>query len=260
MNVTVVFIQGEWLSADAWNNFRRRYSACGYTCIAPPWPMRDDNPRQLRRDPSAGLPQLGIAEIVEHYAQLIRRLPRPPLLIGHSLGGLIVQLLLDRGLGCAGIALAAVPPGRLLPHLGVLYDAVPLRLAWGSWKRVLHLHRDDFASGAGRTLSRSDADDLYEQQVVPAPGRVFFEAALGIGTHINFGNDCRAPLLLVSAANDRSVPPRQVAATYRRYRRSIAITSVKCFAGHSHWLINEPGWEVIADYTIEWAHKHLGRY
>lgn len=260
MNVTVVFIQGEWLSADAWNNFRRRYSACGYTCIAPSWPLRDDNPRQLRHAPPAELSQLGIAAIVEHYDRLIRHLPRPPLLVGHSLGGLIVQLLLDRGLGCAGIALAAVPPARALPRLGLLYRSLPLRLAWGGWGRVLQLTQEDFARHAGCRLSRADADRLSEHHLVPAPGRVFFEAALGIGTRIDYANDQRAPLLLVSAANDRTVPPRQVASTYRQHQRSIAITSVKRFADHSHWLINEPGWEVIADYTIDWAYRHLGRY
>ncbi|MDH1264952.1 alpha/beta fold hydrolase [Pseudomonas sp. GD03944] len=259
MNVTAVFIQGEWLSGDAWNNFRRRYSACGYTCIAPPWPLRDDTPRQLRQAPPGELSELGIAAIVEHYDRLIRRLQRPPLLIGHSLGGLIVQLLLDRGLGCAGIALAAVPPARFLPRPGLLYRTLPLRL-WGGWGRVLHLPRDDFARSTGHFLSHAEAGTLYDQQAVPTPARVFFDAALGIGTRVDFANDRRAPLLLVSAGDDRIVPPRLVAATYRRHQRSIAITGIKRFANHSHWLINEPGWEVIADYTIDWAHRHLGRY
>lgn len=260
MTAMVVFIHGEWLSASAWDSFQRRYAACGYTCIAPPWPGLEGPAKDLRNAPCTHLSRLGIASIVAHYEHLIRELAHPPLLIGHSLGGLFVQMLLDRGLGSAGIAIAAVPPAGTLPHLRFLYHAVPLCEVWGGWRRVLHLPRETFARGIGQSSERQALDGLYERHHVPTPGRVFFEAALGIGTRVDFANDRRAPLLLICADNDRTILPREVACNYRHHRRSVARTTLKRFSGHTHWLISEPGWEEIADYTIEWAHTRLGRF
>lgn len=260
MNTTVLFIHGEWLSAAVWDNFSSRYRACGYTCIAPPWPLSKEPPDRLRDAPHTDFARLGITQIIEHYAALIRRMPQPPLLIGHSLGGLLVQILLDRGLGCAGISIAAIPPRRVIPRLSVLYQAIPMRMAWGSWKRVIYLPLREFAQQFTPSMAVRDLRLLHTSHIVPAPGRIFFEAAFGVGTYVDFANDRRAPLLLIAAENDHSIRPRAVASNYRHYNRSAASTSLKCFAGYSHLLIAEPGWEQIADYTIEWAQTQLGRF
>ncbi len=260
MKTTVLFIHGEWLSAAAWDNFSSRYRACGYTCIAPPWPLSEGPPERLRNAPHTDFPRLGIRQIIEHYAALIQRMPQPPLLIGHSLGGLLVQLLLDRGLGCAGIAIAAIPPRGAIPRLSVLYRAIPMRMAWGSWKRVMYFPLRAFTQQFTQAMAVQDISRLHAKHIVPAPGRIFFEAAFGIGTYVDFANDRRAPLLLIAAEKDHSIRPCVVTSNYRHYNRSAASTSLKCFAGYSHWLIVEPGWEHIADYTIEWAQTQLGRF
>lgn len=106
--------------------------------------------------------------------------------------------------------------------------------------------------------ARSPADRrrAYERHVIPTPGRVLFQAALGIGTRVDDASPIRAPLLLVGGERDRIVPPAMVRANYRRYRGSSAVTALKVFPNRSHWLIQECGWDEVADYTLDWAKGH----
>ena len=103
----------------AGNSFRDFYEARGFRVLAPPWPRLHAQVEEVRRDPSV-LAGLGVREIAQHYEAVVRTLPEPPILIGHSFGGLIVQMLLDRGLGAAGVSLdGTVPKGILtLPLFG----------------------------------------------------------------------------------------------------------------------------------------------
>src|SRR5512133_2620962 len=109
---TIVLIHGMWLTPRGWDNWVDHYVDRGYRAIAPGWPGVKD-PEETRRDPSA-LKGLGLAKITDHYDSVIRELDRPPIIIGHSFGGLVTQLLLDRGLGAAGVALCTAPPKGVL--------------------------------------------------------------------------------------------------------------------------------------------------
>lgn len=238
-----LFIHGIWLTPAIWASFQRRFSACGYRCSAPPWPS-DQGGRQP-----------GISALLDHYEVHIRNLGQPPLLIGHDLGGLLVQLLLDRGLGQAGIAIDPLPSRA---SLAGLYGAWPWLLHWAGWRHLLYMTPQYFARNMAQTLTPTQQSDAYAQHIVPAPGRVLFEAALGIGKRVDFANAERAPLLLIAGGCARIVSASTVAATYRHHRRSAAITSFKQFPGYSHWLIAEPGWERVADYCIEWAQNQVG--
>ncbi|KQO40891.1 alpha/beta fold hydrolase [Pseudomonas chengduensis] len=240
-----LFIHGTWLTPAIWEPFQRRFSACGYRCTAPPWPV------------AKGGRQPGISALLTHYETLVRNLEQPPLLIGHDLGGLLVQLLLDRGLGQAGIAIDPLPPRAGL--LG-LYSTWPWLLPWVGWRNLLYMTPQYFARNMAQTLTPAEQSAAYARHIVPAPGRVFVEAALGIGSTVDFTNGERAPLLLLAAGNSHTVRANVVTALYRRHRGSSAITSFKQFPGYSHWLIAEPGWERIADYSIEWVQNQVGRF
>ncbi|HEX5588946.1 MAG TPA: alpha/beta hydrolase, partial [Candidatus Limnocylindrales bacterium] len=109
MATTVVFVHGGWVTPACWDRFVPYFEARGYRCLAPAWPGKDRPIEEIRSDPSP-LAGLGIREIVDHYATVVRGLDEPPILVGHSFGGLFVQLLIDRGLGAAGIAIDSAPP------------------------------------------------------------------------------------------------------------------------------------------------------
>jgi len=251
-----IFIHGAWLTPASWELFRSRYTACGYTCLAPAWPFEDLTIDELRRSPPPELAGLTIGRIVDHYAALVRQLPKPPLLVGHSFGGLFVQMLLDRGLGTAGVAIDPVPPRGVWPGFTSLRAALPVLSTWGGWNRILTMTPARFARDLAQSLGVDERQAAYDRYIVPTPGRIFYQAALGIGSRVDYANDRRAPLLLIAGERDRSIRASVVRTTYRRHLRSVAETSFKLFPGRTHWLILERGWEEVADYTIEWAAGH----
>jgi pimeloyl-ACP methyl ester carboxylesterase len=117
MPATVVFIHGAWLTPASWDRFRGRFEARGYETIAPPWPFNDRPIEELRRAPDPGLAQLTIGKLADHFEELVRALPEPPILVGHSFGGLLVQKLMDRGRGSVVVAIDPVPPRFVQPRL-----------------------------------------------------------------------------------------------------------------------------------------------
>lgn len=256
MSKTVMFIHGAWLTPASFDLFRKRFEAQGYTCVAPAWPYDDRSIAELRRSPLPELATLSISTIVDHYAKAIRELTEKPILMGHSFGGLIVQLLLDRGLGAAGVAIDPAPPRGVLAHPRAVWTSRSVFLSWNGWNRVLPMSQKAFNEGFGNLLPPAEQKAAYERHVIPTPGRIFFQAAFGIGTGVNFRNADRAPLLLTAGEKDQTVPLPMVRANFKKYRHSPAVTALKTFPNRSHWLIQEPGWQDVADYAIRWARSN----
>ncbi len=253
---TVVLVHGAWLTPSMWDRFRQRYEAAGMTVIAPAWPYMDRPVDQLRTRPDPRLARLGLREIVDHYAGVVERLPSPPILIGHCFGGLIVQLLADRGLGAAVVAIDSASPAGVPVPPRALLSVAPVLLRWNGWNRILRLPLGAFACGIAQTLPAAEKSYAHEKFVVPAPGRIFYQWLLGIGSRVRWGNPGRAPILLIAGDADRIAPKALVRANYRRLRRSPVPTAFEAFPGRSHWLCNESGWEEVADRALAWARAH----
>lgn len=256
MSKTVMLIHGAWLTPAVWDLFRRRYEEQGYTVVAPPWPQQDRPIAELRRSPHPDLGKLTIGTIIDHYESLIRGLPEWPIIIGHSYGGLFTQLLLDRGLGVAGVALEPVPIRGVIARPRTLLSGLPVYLAWSGWSRVLTMSFAQFAAKFAQTLPKDEKRAAYDRYVVPTPGRIYYQSALGIGTGIRARNPGRAPLLLIAGEKDRTIVPSMVWATYKKQRHALSTTAFKSFPGRSHFLIAEPGWEEVADVALRWASDH----
>lgn len=253
MTKTIVLIHGAWTTPASFANFRHFYEARGYTVLSPPWPLMDRSIAELRADPHPQFGELTLGKIVAHYAAIIESLPEKPILIGHSYGGLIVQMLLDRGYGAAGVSIAPAPAAGIVAGPKALRAALPVFLAWRGWSRALRMTRKQFAWSMGNTLSAEAQVRAFDEHVVPAPGRIYYQSILGIGSAIEWRKSDRAPLLLIAAENDRTVQPSMVRQQYRRYRKGRAFTEIKILVGHSHLLITEPGWEEVADLTQTWV-------
>lgn len=192
---------------------------------------------------------------LESHARIIESQAEPPILVGHSFGGLFVQMLLDRGLGASGVAIDPGPPRWIIPGPAAVRAALPVLLTWGGWRKTLTMSFESFQWGFAHTQPEAEQRAAYEKHVVPTPGRIYFQAVLGIGTKVNFRNPNRAPLLLIAGEKDRTANPSMVKAMYRRHARSPAVTSFKSFRDRTHWLIGAPGWEEIADHAISWAEE-----
>ena len=255
--IPLMLIHGAWLSARSWEHFADYFSARGFAVSAPEWPRKHGDVEELREQ-AAELAGLGLAEIVDHYERLIRELEEPPVLIGHSFGGLIVELLLDRGLGRAGVALSPAPPkGILVLPFSSLKAAAPA-LAHPSKRRgVVTLTLDEFTYGFANTFTAEEAAAAYERYAVPETGRIFYEAgfanfALHPTTDVHFANEQRAPLLIVGADMDRTVPASVARAQHKKYERSQATTDYLELEGRPHLMIAGAGAAEVAGAVDSW--------
>jgi pimeloyl-ACP methyl ester carboxylesterase len=256
MNVTtIVLIPGLWMTALSWEHWARHYTDKGYRVIAANWPGMEGDIEQLRRDPST-FTSLGLPEVVDHYEQIIRELESPPIIIGYGFGGLVTQILLDRGWGAAGVAIASAPVkgiARLpLSMLKLAFSVLGQSLS----NKTASLTAQQFRRAFTNSLTESESLDAFNRYTVPAPNRVLLQTALAnfsshSATTVNFRNDTRAPLLLVAGGKDRIVSSSIVKANFDLYRESKAETDYKEFSDQTHFtLLQETR---AADYVLGWA-------
>ncbi|MEU9015880.1 alpha/beta hydrolase [Streptomyces sp. NPDC048479] len=255
---TVMLIHGLWMTPLSWEKFAQHFESRGHTVQAPAWPGLDGGVATLYGDPRP-LEGLGITEIVDHYERLISELDQPPILIGHSFGGLIVQLLLDRQLGAAGVAIdPAAPKGVLRTPLSTLRSCWPVLSNPANRRRAVPLNLRQFTYAFANTLRQPQAQAAYDRYSIPGSGRMLFQSALAnltpnAATTVDYRKSNRAPLLLIAGGKDHIIPPALVKATARKYRRSTARTDYHEFPGRSHLLITEDGWQEVADHALDWA-------
>lgn len=255
---TIVLIHGLWMTPRSWEHWVERYSAAGYRVITPSWPGLEGEVEALNTDPTP-LTRLDVTMIVDHYERIIRDLERPPMIIGHSFGGTFVQLLLDRGLGAAGVALAPSPVRgvRRLP-LSTLRVTAPVLRNPANRRRAVPLTPEQFHYAFCNTMSKSESRAAYDRHHVPAAANVLFQGALAnisptTPLKVDFTNANRAPLLFMAGGEDHVIPPAVNRENARKYRRTSALTAFREFEGRSHYTVGQPGWEAIADYALEWA-------
>ncbi len=261
MAATVMFVHGPWVTSSCWDGFRDFFEDRGVATIAPGWPGKGRTVEEIRADPSP-LAGLGARQIIEHYAAAIEALPQPPALIGHSFGGLFVQVLLARGLGSAGIAIGSAPPKGIVAWQPTTLRSLGSVLANpGNRGRVVHWTYGRFRWAVAHTLPEKAAKAAYERHITPETGRVFFQGLMSFVDRaspfaIDFERAERAPLLLIAGGKDRLAPASVSRANYRRYAMSPGITDFKEFAGRSHWIIAQDGWEEVAEHACYWLTRH----
>lgn len=256
---TIVLIHGLWETALAWEHWVERYKARGFDVIARSWPgMEGKSIAELRADTS-GYANLGIREIVDAYAATVNALPEPPIVIGHSFGGAITELLLDRGLGRAGVAISPAPlKGIYLLPFSSLKSSFPILKNPANNHRAVMLTHEQFHYGFTNGMAAEDSQRAYDRYAVPGPGHVLFEAALAnfmphSPAAVDYHNPNRAPLLLVGGTADHTVPAKVTEKTAKLHHKSPAITAYKQFEGRNHFTLGQPGWEQVADFALDWA-------
>ncbi len=258
---TIILIHGMWMTPRSWDNWIDHYTDRGYRAIGPGWPGIDKEPEEIRRDPSP-LKGLGIEECVEHYDQIIRGLDRPPIIIGHSFGGLFTQLLLDRGLGAAGVAIGTGPPkGVIVLPPSTLRAAVPALKNPFNRNGLAPLSPKQFQWRFTNTLTREESDAIYREQYIPGTNRAFFQAAFAnlapnSPAKVTFSNPSRPPLLLIVGGEDHISPPALNKTLLKLQRRAPSATESKEYPGRTHLTAGMDGWEEVADYALNWALEH----
>ena len=256
MNVTtIVLIPGLWMTALSWERWVKHYTDKGYRIIAANWPGIEGGTDQLRRDPSS-FASLGLTDVVDHYEQIIRELETPPIIIGHGFGGLVTQILLDRGWGAAGVPIASAPV-KGIARLPLSLLKLAFSALGNSFRnKTASLTREQFHRAFANSLTEIESLAAFKRYIVPAPNRVLLQTAFANFTRhnaitINVRNGTRAPLLLVAGGQDRVVPSSLVKANFELYRESRAETDYKEFPDQAHFTFLQE--TRVADYVLGWA-------
>jgi pimeloyl-ACP methyl ester carboxylesterase len=256
---TIVLVHGLWLTPRSWERWVDRYTSRGFRVLAPAWPGMEAEVEVLNADPSP-IARLTVDRIVDRYEEIILGLERPPIIMGHSFGGTFTQILLDRGLGGAGVGVASatVKGVRDLP-LSTIKVAAP---ALSPFKKdqAVPLTPKEFHYAFANTLTREESDAIYRRYHVPAAGTVLREYAFAnfhrdAPTMVDFRREARAPLLFIGFGEDHVMPPKVVGHNEEKYDDAVSITEYKEFPGRPHFPA-APGWEEVADYALDWAVAH----
>ena len=253
----VVFIHGLWLHWSSWQPWLDLFSAKGYAPIAPGWPNEPDTVAAARAHPEA-VAGSGVGEATEHFAAIIAQCALPPVIIGHSHGGLIAQKPLARSVGRAAVAIGPVGikgvPQFTFTQVRAALPAMRLPV---NGKCAVSLTAGQFRYNFGNAIEPAESERLFEAYSIPSPARPVFEAAFGnlnrrSPTMVDTQNTDRGPLLLISGQKDHMVPDVVTRATYKLYGESTAVTDLKQFPDRGHSLPIDHRWHQIADFVLGW--------
>ena len=177
MPTPVLFIHGLWLHATSWNPWLDLFTEAGYAPIAPGWPGEPDTVAEAREHPEY-VANYGIADASEHFAHIIDGLDSPPIIIGHSFGGLLTERLLGEGYGAAGVAIDPAQIKGVLPlPLAQLRSGLPGLGNPTNRHKAVSLTKSEFRYGFGNAVSEEESDDLWEKWNIPSPAKPLFQAA-----------------------------------------------------------------------------------
>jgi pimeloyl-ACP methyl ester carboxylesterase len=258
---SVLFIHGLWLHPTSWSVWQETFEDAGYETRAPGWPGDQDTVELARANPDSVANQ-GIDDVVNHYRSIISSMNEPPVLIGHSFGGMIAEKLLGMGVAAGAVAIDAAQIKGVLPlPLSALRSTLPVFKNPANKHRSVMLTAREFHYSFGNALSQEESDALYDRWVVPAPGKPLFEAATAnFSPHspakVDTENENRGPLLLVMGGEDHTVPEVITKSTAKQYRRSTAVTDVMEFKDRGHSLVIDAGWREVAESCLNWLGNH----
>lgn len=258
---TIVLVHGFWVTPRSWEHWKARYESLGYRVLTPGYPGFEVEVEALNADPTP-IAELTLPAIVAHLESVLAPLDREPLLIGHSAGGTLVQLLMDRGHGAAGVVLNSAPTEgvRVLP-------LSQLRSTFTAFRNPANRHRavpltyEQWRYAFTNTFPEDESRALYERYHVPASGRILWSSVLANfmpgpqDAAVDYRNAARRPLLFVSGGEDHIMPPSVQRSNVKHYTSAV-LTEHEEYPGYAHLLPAQEGWEAIADHALSWAQRH----
>lgn len=255
MKKTIIFVHGMFQNPKSWTGWVNFFESKGYQCIVPAWPYHDGEPTDLRNHIPEKLGDLELDDIITPIETEILKLDEKPIVIGHSVGGLIAQLLLARGVVSSAVAICSVAPNKMITFDWSFFKnaatiANPLK-----GNDPIPMDLETFKGAFANTLTDQQAQVEFEKTATP-DSRNVFRTCMTDSADIDVELP-HAPLLLISASEDMICPASLIEKEHDAYTDESSITDLKEFEGRSHYICNEPGWEEVATYTENWIAKHL---
>lgn len=254
---TIVLIHGLWMTPRSWEHWITRFESRGFKVIAPAYPGFEVEVEALRKDPSV-IAKTTITDTVDHYEKIIRGLGKPPIIMGHSFGGTITQLLLDRGVCAAAVCVnSALVRGIKIVPLSQARSLFPFLSNPARRNEAIGFTPEQFHYAFTNVISEDESQKLFDRYHIPAPANIIWDGVLA-----NFKSDspaavdfkrARGPLLFIAGGEDHIMPAAVNRSNYHHYSESPSITNYIEFADRPHFMVGLKDWETIADTALAWA-------
>jgi pimeloyl-ACP methyl ester carboxylesterase len=256
----VVFIHGLWLLPSSWSNWGEFFKQAGHAPLTPDWPDDPETVEQARANPDV-LAKKNLNQIADHTAEVIGGLNKKPAVMGHSTGGLLAQMIADRGLSAATVAIDPGPFRGVLPlPVSALRSAGPVLKNPLNRGKAITLTLDQFKYGWANALDDDEAKQLYETYHVAAPGVALMQMAnanLNPWTEakVDPKNPDRGPLLIIDGEKDHTVPWAIANAAYKRQSKNPSVTEIKQIPNRGHSLTIDHGWQEVAQTALDFVKR-----
>ena len=255
---TVVFIHGLWLLAGSWKNWVDYFEKVGFATVAIDWPGDPETVAAAHANPGP-MSKRSVTEIADRCQSVIEKLDTKPIIVGHSFGALIAQILAARGLAKASVAISPAPFRGVLPlPFSVLKATWPVLSNPANRGRAIALNFKQFRYGFANAVPEAEAKSLYSTYHVPAPGLPLFQAATAnlnpwTQAKVDTRFADRGPLLIVAAQKDHTVPLSIARASFRLQKRNTAPTEIVEMQDRSHSLVFDNGWKDVAKEAMDFV-------
>jgi non-heme chloroperoxidase len=254
----VVFVHGLWLLPTSWERWAELFERHGFFALTPGWPGDAETVEQANQHPET-VANISVGEVAEHFEDVIAQLARKPMIVGHSFGGLLTEIVAGRGLAACSVAIAPAPFRGVLPlPISALRAASPVLANPANRHKAIPLTYDQFRYAFANALPEDEAQALYEEFAVPAPAKPLFQSASAnlnpwTEVKVEVENPDRGPMLLVYGELDHTVPRAIVEASYAKEKRNVGVTELVEIEGRGHSLTIDSGWEAVAQTALDFA-------
>jgi pimeloyl-ACP methyl ester carboxylesterase len=258
----VVFIHGLWLLPSSWDRWAQLFEEAGYAPVTPSWPDDPETVEEARKDPDV-LAGKSLGQVADHTTEVIEELDRKPAVMGHSTGGLLAQMIADRGLSGATVAIDPGPFRGVLPlPVSALRSSAPVLRNPLNRGRAVTLTLDQFKYGWANALDDEEAEQLYETYHVAGPGVALMQMANAnlnpwSEAKLDPKNPDRGPLLILDGEKDHTAPWAIANASYKRQRRNDAVTEIEQIPNRGHSLTIDSGWRGVAERALAFVKRFI---
>jgi pimeloyl-ACP methyl ester carboxylesterase len=258
----VVFIHGLWLLPSSWDRWATLFEDAGYAAVTPVWPDDPETVEQARANPDV-LAGKTLGQVADHTAEVIGALTRKPVVMGHSTGGLLAQIIAGRGMSIATVAIDPGPFRGVLPlPVSALRSSMPVLRNPLNWGRAVTLTLEQFMYGWTNALGAEEGKQLYRTYHVAGPGAALIQMATAnvnpwTEAKVDTENPDRGPLLIVDGAKDHTVPWAIAHASFKRQRRNEGVTEITKIPDRGHSLTIDSGWREVADTALAFVKRFV---